>query len=348
MNSKQITTYAILDDCSSITLMEQSLCEQLGLLGNIVPLLLKWTGDTTRTEESSRIVCVEISGKTSNRKFKLDRVRTVKSLNLPVQTQNAKELAKYEHLRKLPIPSFNKAVPRILICLSHAKLLTTSKLRIGKDNQPIAARTPLGWVVYGGVETHSNQVLHIDELASNVVLDEEVRKYFSLESLGVSTKHNDILSVEESRSKDIMQRTTKFKGSFYETGLLWKIDKINLPRSIEMAKSRFKLLESKLQRDPALYKTVQSQMKDYLQKGYARILSSDEVSAYEGQCWYLPVFIVRNPNKPEKLRLVWDAAATVQNVSLNSVLLKGPDLLTSLPGILRRFRENFFVNTDIE
>lgn len=43
--------------------------------------------------------------------------------------------------------------------------------------------------------------------------------------------------------------------------------------------------------------------------------------------------------KPEKIRLIWDAAATVDGVSLNSLLLKGPDQLTSLSAVLVRFRQ---------
>lgn len=75
-----------------------------------------------------------------------------------------------------------------------------------------------------------------------------------------------------------------------------------------MAKSRLKLLETNLQRDSYLFENVLNQIHDYLQKGYTRILLSGEVNANEGQCFYLPVFLFRNPKKPKKLRLVWDAA----------------------------------------
>lgn len=45
-----------------------------------------------------------------------------------------------------------------------------------------------------------------------------------------------------------------------------------------------------------------------------------------------------NTNKPGKVRLVWGAPAKVSRVSLNSVLLKGPDQLILLPAVLFRFR----------
>ena len=53
-----------------------------------------------------------------------------------------------------------------------------------------------------------------------------------------------------------------------------------------------------------------------------------------------------NVNKPSKLCIAFDAAANFSNTSLNQHLLKGPDLLNSLIGILPRFTEGEYAIID--
>ena len=56
-----------------------------------------------------------------------------------------------------------------------------------------------------------------------------------------------------------------------------------------------------------------------------------------------------NPNKPGKVRIVFDAAAECEGTSLNKNLLHGPDYTNSLVGVLLRFREdNTALVADIE
>jgi hypothetical protein len=71
---------------------------------------------------------------------------------------------------------------------------------------------------------------------------------------------------------------------------------------------------------------------ELVEKGYAReVTEPGEVK--QGRTWYLPHFAVKNPNKPGKIRVVFDAAAQFRGTSLNEEPFTGPDLLTSLIGI---------------
>ncbi|XP_069133223.1 uncharacterized protein [Argopecten irradians] len=55
--------------------------------------------------------------------------------------------------------------------------------------------------------------------------------------------------------------------------------------------------------------------------------------------WYLPIFGVYHKKKTSQIRILFDSSATYKGVSLNSALLTGPDLTSSLLSILIRFRK---------
>jgi hypothetical protein len=58
---------------------------------------------------------------------------------------------------------------------------------------------------------------------------------------------------------------------------------------------------------------------------------------------------VVHPQKPEKVRVVFDCAAKYGGTSLNDMLLQGPDVTNTLVGVLTRFRqESTAVMADIE
>ncbi|XP_053691802.1 uncharacterized protein LOC128740289 [Sabethes cyaneus] len=102
---------------------------------------------------------------------------------------------------------------------------------------------------------------------------------------------------------------------------------------------RLVCLEKRMQRDPELAESVKEKIRDYERSGYVEKLTANQLTEKFDRVWYLPIFPVVNPNKPKKMRLVWDAAAKVSGVSLNSFLLTGPDQVTSLVSVLQRFRE---------
>ncbi|XP_062540958.1 uncharacterized protein LOC134208999 [Armigeres subalbatus] len=158
-------------------------------------------------------------------------------------------------------------------------------------------------------------------------------------------------SPSEKRARKILEDTTvRTESGKFQTGLLWRYDLVEFPDSKPMAERRLQCLERRLSKDPTLYDKVREQIDDYLSKGYTHKATERELKeTVQNQTWYLPLGVVVNPKKPEKVRVVWDAAATVKGVSLNSVLLKGPDLLQSLPTVLCRFRQReVAINADIK
>ena len=126
----------------------------------------------------------------------------------------------------------------------------------------------------------------------------------------------------------------------YETGLLWKNDDPQLPNNRKIAEARLSSLRRKFQKDPELESKYRRTMQDYIDRGYARKLSNLEAETTSSKTNYLPHHAVLNPNKPGKVRVVFDAAAKHEGTSLNQNLLQGPDMTNNLVGVLMRFRQD--------
>ncbi|XP_058816679.1 uncharacterized protein LOC131679953 [Topomyia yanbarensis] len=289
----------------------------------------------------SQRISVAISGAGFKSKFQLKNVHTVQKLKLQGQSFQYSELQKiYPHLRGLPLNNYSNAVPRMIIGIDYAQLLTTLKVREGKTNEPVAAKTRLGWCVYGKKVNGSSAVtrLHVhSEDIENRELHELMRQYYNVEEAAVATP---LESEDDKRARIILENTTRRVKGGFETGLLWKYDKPSFPNNYPMVVRRMQSLEKRLAKEPGLRERLNVLITEYKSKGYAhRITQRKMESTDAGREWYLPVGIVRNSKKPEKIRLIWDAAARVNGVSLNDMLLKGPDMLTSLFTVLLRFRQ---------
>ena len=76
-----------------------------------------------------------------------------------------------------------------------------------------------------------------------------------------------------------------------------------------------------------------------IDKGQAERVPDEELDFSDGRVWYIPHHGVYHPQKPDKIRVVFDASAEFKGDSLNRHLLQGPDLTNSLNGVLCRFRK---------
>ena len=81
----------------------------------------------------------------------------------------------------------------------------------------------------------------------------------------------------------------------------------------------------------------------YVAKNDSDTEDSDSIASF------LPHHPVTNENKPGKVRRAANTSSVFQGQSLNSNLMKGPDLLSNLIGVILRFREdNIALSADIE
>ncbi|XP_053964223.1 uncharacterized protein LOC128867153 [Anastrepha ludens] len=340
--NKTISTYAFMDDGSTLTLIDQTLADELGEAGVPDPLCIHWTGDINRYEADSQRLDLRISGNIQGAKiYPLRGVYTVSSLNMSSSTLIADQLkTKYAHLKGIPLPNFIDIVPKLIIGVNNPNLIMAQKIREGGWQDPVGAKTRLGWTIFGGGNNQSKGNglnLHKCDCESDNNLHELVKSFMLNENIGISVPKVNPVSMEDQRAIEILGNCELHEGQ-YTASLLWSNDNVRLPDSLPTALSRFKCLERKLSSNPELQRNMQEQIDNLVKKNYATKLPNEAINDRGDKIWYLPVFIVRNPHKPNKIRLVWDAAAKSRDVSLNNFLLKGPDMLTPLVNILFNFR----------
>ncbi|XP_051864278.1 uncharacterized protein LOC127566291 [Drosophila albomicans] len=325
--SKSVKTFALADEGAACFLIERSLSDELELEGPATQLCLKWTGDVSKVENNSQSLDITVSATSmESQRYTLKSVRTVSDLDLLKQSLDKQLLESRSHLCTLPIDPYSNVRARIIIGLDNIKWTIPLELHESEDDDVIAARCRLGWAVYGrSAKEYSSipRLLHICQCSETDSLDVVLKEHFSLESLEIVATINPLRSKDDERSVQIMEATTTFLADEkrWQTGLLWRFDKVVLPDSYEMCLKRLKCLESKMSKDPQLRNFMLTTMKNYNENRYIRRLDD-----------------ITNPNK-KKTRLVWDAAAKLQGVSLSDCLQMGPDTLASLMGILIRFRE---------
>lgn len=173
------------------------------------------------------------------------------------------------------------------------------------------------------------------------------------DNLGVNlfekTKDDDKpgMSQEDKQFLNIMSKEFKRNATGnWVAPLPFKVPRMPLPDNRPQAIRRAKLLDASLQKNSVKRKHFLEFMQKILDNKHAEVappLQDNE------ERWYLPLFGVYHPRKPDQIRGVFDSSAKHDGISLNSVLLTGPDLSNSLLGVLLRFRrEMVAVTADVQ
>jgi hypothetical protein len=117
---------------------------------------------------------------------------------------------------------------------------------------------------------------------------------------------------------------------------------MNLEDNYEKAKNRLISLERKLAHNPSQAKAYQEAINKYVEDGIAEKVPDDEIVPSDNRpVFHLPHHaVVRKDKQTTKTRIVFDASAKTNGLSLNNCIEAGPSLQRDIVGILLRFRKN--------
>ena len=131
------------------------------------------------------------------------------------------------------------------------------------------------------------------------------------------------MSLEDQKFIKILQEGTKLRNSHYQVLLSFKDPCVNLPNNRYQARQRFSYLVKTFNKNDQFKEDYIRFMKDIIAKGYVR---KSKTEAASGRIWYLSHRGIYHPNKPGKIRIVFDLSTDYKGRCLHRELLSGPDL----------------------
>ncbi|XP_055633349.1 uncharacterized protein LOC129773728 [Toxorhynchites rutilus septentrionalis] len=106
-DSEEVDTLALVDEGSSISLIDCEVAKLLRVDGPCEPLKMCWTNGVSRTETNSKKIDLMISGRNQSKRFDLRAGRTVSKLDLPAQHLDSRQLIQeFQHLKDIEILSY--------------------------------------------------------------------------------------------------------------------------------------------------------------------------------------------------------------------------------------------------
>lgn len=155
----------------------------------------------------------------------------------------------------------------------------------------------------------------------------QVCKFWETDSLGTAPGLKPLMSEADSQAVEVVKATTIHDGVHYIVGLPWISPSILLPNNFPAAAKRFAILERRFVKDPAFAVRYRSVIEEYINLGHAIKLPAGRLVGENGRIWYLPHHGVVNPQKPNKVRVVFDASARYQQHLVKQLPVERPKLV---------------------
>ena len=343
-------TYAMLDDCSDVSLCTDRLVESLGLKGASREYHL--TTVNGEGKHQGKEVSLVIESLDEQEQLHIEKAWTVKTIQVSADNVPRKsDIHGYSHLEGLEFPEISCQNIDLLIGANVPEAFWNLGDRRGKKKEPYAVKTPLGWTLIGPVGRQSeHSSFHVNFTSSrskDMDIQKSLQRLWNMDFPEASFSTEPTLSIQDKQALHIMNTTVKKQTSgHYQLSLPWKKHPPDLHNNRPMAEKRLQGLKRRLERDQDLHIKYSETMKGNIDKGY---VTEVPIEKREEGVWFLPHHPVIHPRKPGKVRIVYDCAAKSGGQSLNDQLLKGPENNNTLVGVLLRFREGpYAISADIE
>ena len=345
-NGRKIKVNAVLDDASTVSYVNEELAGALGLSATYEQVVVYVLNESVETFDS---MPVSMTLESCDGNVRLP----FKALTCPRRvtgSYKAVDWSKFQdqwpHLRvcKFPEPPADPIVD-VLIGQDHIDLHFSKCDVRGKAGEPIARLGPLGWSCVGPPEGKSINGNSRTNLACTFFTrphifnenNDSLKRFWEIQTLGIHENGVQAMTREEKFALDKTRLSLVHDGERYQVATPGKTDCPMLPNNYEMANSRLRNTEKRLIRQRLVGEDYQRVITSYVDKGYIRKVQPTEIKP-KSTC-YLPHFPVCRPQRSTtKTRIVFDASATFQGISLNDHILPGPKLLTNLFDVLLRFR----------
>ena len=150
----------------------------------------------------------------------------------------------------------------------------------GREGEPIARRTPLGWTCVGypegnidlDVYTNFSQMTSFTVNISGSDVDEinsTLKKLLDIDSAGILNQKT-VLDADDKIALKKAEKSFRFIDGRYEIRIPWKKEFYQMVNNHKTAMKRFKTTEKRLVRKPELLKAYEEVIGSYWDKGYIR------------------------------------------------------------------------------
>ena len=351
-------TYALLDGGASNAVITGKLATELGLETTQKSTVLYTVEGATRKRRN--YVDFKLSNLSGQYEAEVEQAVimdfiTAKSEKPPRNS----DISNLEYLRGVKFEELDHDDIEVIIPAELNEIWVGRPYRRSTRRLPVAIETACGWTLLGGGADKGGE----EESCFRTIIEEDnkgihelVEKIYSSDFPTI-TKNEIHLSDNDKHAIEQLKETVRFdeETGHYVSGVLYKgtrdeaMEKLNAVDSANYAKTRTRKAVEKVRRmGGENLQYLKNQMSGIFDDGHAEFINPEDVPD-DVPKWVLPLHVVFHPNKPTKPRCCHDAKAMLQGVSLNSLLLTGPDLLNRLLGVLFKFRRHeVTVSADIK